>query len=252
MVAAPPRDANTARTVCARCRRECWRQSYMSDHRDMAHPPQAAPDRTSDSRDIADTCGAIVLAAGEARRFGSPKLLMPFGDSTVLGSVITALATAGVAPIVVVAGAGAAAIEVSVKEGPAEVIRNPDPSRGMISSIRVGVAALPKRLNRFLVALGDQPRIRAEDVSGLLSEHRRSGKGIALPTYKAKRGHPVLFHSSYRQAILALTDDQTLRDLIHAHADDCLEVAYDSDAYVRDIDTQEQYEDELRRSHSDQ
>lgn len=220
----------------------------MSKPEDIAHSSPAAPD----SSGVTDTCGAVVLAAGQARRFGSPKLLMPFGQSTILGSVVTALAAVHVAPIVVVVGADAGAIEAALTDMPLQVVRNPDPPRGMISSIRVGVAALPSSLDRFLLALGDQPRITAEGIAHLLREHARSGRGIALPTFLGKRGHPVVFGSAYRQAILDLTDDQTLRDLIRAHADDCVEVACDSDAYVRDIDTQEQYENEFRRSHADQ
>ena len=223
----------------------------MSTSRDISPSPPAAPDLAADSGLVADPCGAVVLAAGEARRFGSPKLLMPFGDSTVVGSVIAALAAADIAPIIVVAGAAAATIAASLKRDLVQVVRNPDPTRGMVSSIRVGVATLPTALSRFLVALGDQPRICAEGLSRLLREHRRSEKGIAVPAYRGKRGHPVLFSSSYRQAILALTDHQTLRDLIHAHRGDCVEVDCDSDAYVCDIDTQEQYEHESRRSHAD-
>jgi molybdenum cofactor cytidylyltransferase len=224
----------------------------MSARRDIAHSSQTAPNPPRDSSGVGHTCGAVVLAAGEARRFGAPKLLMPFGDSTVLGSVIAALTAADIAPIVVVTGPGAAAIQATLKGEAVQVVGNPDPARGMVSSIRVGVAAVPTSLNRFLVALGDQPRIRAKGIAHLLRQHAGSGKGIALPTYRGKRGHPVVFSAGYREAILALTDDQTLRDLIHAHRDDCVEVDLDSDAYVRDIDTQEQYEDESRRSHADQ
>ena len=224
----------------------------MDASHDIARSSPARPEPKLESNGAGDACGAVVLAAGEARRFGSPKLLMPFGHSTVVGAVVAALAAADIAPIVIVTGPGAAAIEATLESEPVHVVRNPDPARGMVSSIRVGVGALPDSLNRFLVALGDQPRIRTQDISRLLQVHRSSGKGIALPTFRGKRGHPVLFDSSYRQAILALSDDQTLRDLIHAHRDDCVEVDFDSDAYVRDIDTQEQYEDESRRSHADQ
>ena len=91
---------------------------------------------------VGDKCGAVVLAAGEARRFGSPKLLMPFGDSTVLGSVVDALESIGIAPIVVVAGANADAIAESLADTQAQVVRNPNPASGMVSSVRVGVASL--------------------------------------------------------------------------------------------------------------
>jgi len=195
-------------------------------------------------------CGAVVLAAGEARRFGAPKLLMPFGDSTVLGSVVEALGSAGVRPIVVVVGKNDAAIRESLGDSDVHIVRNPDPAAGMVSSIRVGVERLPGSLDRFLVALGDQPRIRAECISQLVQEQIRSGKGIAIPMYQGRRGHPVVFSHSYRREIVAVTDQQTLRDLIEAHCDDILEVKCGSDAYVRDIDTREEYENELRRWHA--
>ncbi|UCH34591.1 MAG: nucleotidyltransferase family protein [Armatimonadota bacterium] len=194
----------------------------------------------------------MVLAAGSSRRFGSPKLLMPFGDSTVVASVVSAVAVAGVVPIIVVAGADAAAIASALAPTGAQIVRNPYPERGMVSSIRVGVAALPAALSRFLIALGDQPRIRAEAISYLIRAHQDSGKGIGFPTYRGKRGHPLILDLIYREAILALTDDQTLRDLVHAHLDDSIEVECDSDAVVSDMDTREQYEDELRRFHAEQ
>lgn len=201
-------------------------------------------------------CGAVVLAAGEARRFGSPKLLMPFGHSTVIGSVVHALAEAGIGPIAVVAGAHGQAIANTLSDQPAYVVTNPEPSDGMISSIRVGLQLLSlvhklrmplDPLDQFLIALGDQPRISPTDVSRLIVRQRKSGFGIAIPTYDGKRGHPVLFDIGYCPEILALTNEQTLRDLIDAHWEDVIEVDCDSDAYISDIDTREDYEHELRR-----
>jgi len=71
-------------------------------------------------------------------------------------------------------------------------------------------------------------------------------KGIAIPTYRGKRGHPVVFRSRYRDEILLLDDSQTLRDIIHSHPEDIAEVEAASDAVLRDIDTREQYRDERR------
>jgi len=201
---------------------------------------------------VGERCGAVVLAAGEARRFGCPKLLMPFGDSTILGSVVQPLVSIGVTPVVVVGGLDAAAISESLSSQPVRIVCNPNPAGGMVSSIRVGVEALTTSLDCFLVALGDQPRIRAEGVSHLIAEQIKSGKGIAIPTYEGRRGHPVVFDISYRREILVLTDQQTLRDLIDAHRDDVVEVDCDADAYVSDIDTREEYEHELRRWHAEE
>lgn len=70
---------------------------------------------------------------------------------------------------------------------------------------------------------------------------------IVIPTYQGKRGHPVVFDIGYRGETLALTPEQTLRDVINSHSDDIVEVELDSDAYVSDIDTREEYEQELAR-----
>ena len=199
---------------------------------------------------VGERCGAVVLAAGEARRFGSPKLLMPFGDSTILGSVVAPFVCIGITPVVVVGGPDATAISESLSGQPVRIVRNPDPTRGMVSSIRIGVEALRTPLDRFLIALGDQPRVSAMGVSYLIAEQIGSGKGIAIQTYQGRRGHPVVFDIVYRREIIALTDQQTLRDLVEAHRDDIVEVDCDSDAYVCDIDTREEYEHELRRWHA--
>ena len=200
-----------------------------------------------------ERCGAAVLAAGEARRFGGPKLLMPFGDSTILGSVIQPLVSADMSPIVVVLGGpNATAIRESLSGQPVRIVLNPNPEAGMVSSIRVGVEALPASLDRFIVALGDQPRIRAERIAHLVAEQSKSGQGIAIPTYQGRRGHPVVFDIRYRQEILTLTDRQTLRDLIVAHQEDIVEVECESSAYVSDIDTREEYEHELQQWHAEE
>ncbi len=198
--------------------------------------------------ELANRIAAVVLAAGEASRFGGPKLVMPFACSTIIGCVVSALEEAGVSPIVVVAAAGSQDLVKALTGHTVQLIYNPDPARGMLSSLQVGLAALPIGLARVLVALGDQPRIGAADIKRLLDEQKITGKGIVLPTHEGKRGHPVLFHARYRDEIMSLPVTKTLREVVHAHADDIAEVAFPSDAFIRDIDTREQYEDELRRA----
>jgi molybdenum cofactor cytidylyltransferase len=172
---------------------------------------------------------------------------MPFGGSTVLGSVVSALVGAGVGPIVVVCGPNAPEVEPTLAGHDVRLVRNPDPARGMLSSVQAGVAALPQEAESFLIALGDQPRIRAEHIRRLLDEHEAGGSGIAVPTHGGKRGHPVVLDRRYRDEILEMDAIRTLRDLIHAHAGDVVVVEMSSDAVTRDIDTVSDYQDELRR-----
>jgi len=195
--------------------------------------------------------GAVVLAAGEAQRFGAPKLLMRFGESTVVGCVVAALQKAELSPIVVVAGSHHPRIAEALRDTAARVLRNPAPGRGMISSVRVGAEALPADLDGLVIALGDQPRVNADVILRILRVLRTSGKGIAIPVCRGKRGHPVALAARYRLDIIALGDHETLRDLIHAHRDDLVEVACTSDAVVQDIDTRDEYEEQLRRQRDD-
>jgi molybdenum cofactor cytidylyltransferase len=177
---------------------------------------------------------------------------MPFGGSTILGSVVSALAGAAVDPIVVVCGPNAPELEQVLADCTVTFVQNPDPSQGMLSSVQVGLAAMPEEADRFLVALGDQPRVRAENIGRLLDEHQASGRGIAIPTHGGKRGHPVVFDRRYRDEILQLDAGRTLRDLVHANSADVVEVEFSSDAVIRDIDTERDYQDELRRALAEQ
>jgi molybdenum cofactor cytidylyltransferase len=196
--------------------------------------------------------GAVVLAAGESRRFGRQKLLMPFGDSSIIGRVIATLDRAGIHPIVVVAGADAADIAGALSGSKARIVVNPAPERGMLSSVQTGLRALDEAVERFLVVLGDQPRVTSADVIHLLEEQERLGRGIAIAAHQGKRGHPVAFHRRYRESILECDDRKTLRDTVHAHLEDTVNVESPADAVTRDIDTREQYDDELRRYHDEQ
>jgi CTP:molybdopterin cytidylyltransferase MocA len=193
-----------------------------------------------------DGAAAVVLAAGEGRRFGRQKLLMPLRGSTVVGCVVACLRESGADPIVVVTGPDSGPVADALRGEAVHIVPNPQPDRGMVSSVRLGVAALPPGITRFILALGDQPGVTTSDVARLLERHRRRGAGIAIATHHGKRGHPVVFDAAYRAQIAALSDEQTLRDVIHGHAQDVVEVEC-SEATIRDIDTREHYEDELQR-----
>ncbi len=200
----------------------------------------------------AERVAAVVLAAGESRRLAPQKLLLPFGEATVIGSVVGALEEAGLDPIIVIAGGQETEIREALRGRRAQVVRNPEVTRGMLSSLRVGLEALTEEVGRFVIALGDQPRLRGKHVRWLLEGQTRRGKGIAIACYGGKRGHPVAFAARYREGILALGDDRTLRDLIHGNMSDVADVECDSDAVIRDVDTREDYEAELQRREADE
>jgi len=143
--------------------------------------------------------GGLVLAAGLGRRFGGSKLLASLGDRTLVSHVLEAVSAAQANGLL--AGAYVVAAE---RDGPiadltrqvgATLVPNPDPSRGLSSSLRLGLAALPGTLDAALVFLGDQPMVRVEVIEKLIDAWREGGTGVVRPRYARTPetpGHPVL------------------------------------------------------------
>jgi len=173
---------------------------------------------------------------------GTPKLLLPWGGRTVLEQVVENVLLAGPDEVIVVLGHRAEELKPLLKRE-VRVVVNPDHRRGMSSSLVCGVQAA--RTGAVMVVLGDQPQIGPEVIGKVLKAFRESDKGIVVPCFDGKRGHPVIFDLKYREELLRLKGDVGAREVVRAHPQDVLEVPVDSPSILRDIDTQEDYE-ELR------
>lgn len=191
---------------------------------------------------------AIVLSAGMSTRMGSPKQLLPFGDSTVLQRIVDVLLRADLSGVVVVLGHRAEAIRESLAGRPVGFRLNPDYREGMFSSVRCGLSALPPDADAALIVLGDQPQIDAEVVRRVVAAYREGEKGIVIPTFEGGRGHPALVDlGRYRDEILALSGEAGLKPVMRGHPEDTLELPVDEAGILRDIDTPEDYRAELQR-----
>jgi molybdenum cofactor cytidylyltransferase len=189
--------------------------------------------------------GSIVLAAGESRRMGVPKMLLPFGGATVIRRVVDELFRSMIDRTLVVVGHESATITEALRRSSATIVENPDYPSGMLSSVRCGIRALPPECEVVLVVPGDQASIRSELVDELLAAFAEQDKGIAVPVYQGKRGHPLTLSMRYRDEILTHFDDVGLRGILRAHPDDVLEVETNSPAALSDIDSPEDYRREL-------
>jgi molybdenum cofactor cytidylyltransferase len=189
-----------------------------------------------------------VLAAGESRRMGTPKQLLPFGDRTMLECVVDTLLAAGLSEVVVVLGHLADRVRAVLGERPVRVVVNPAYREGMLSSVKCGVRAIDAGYGAVLVALGDQPHIDRAVVQQLVAQYRQGSAGIVIPRSGSKKGHPIIIDlRRYRDAILDLPGDVGLNALMQAHADDVQLIDVASDDIVRDIDVPEDYSRELAR-----
>lgn len=190
---------------------------------------------------------AIVPAAGASRRMGRPKLLLPFRDTTVLGSTIAALRIGGAREIVLVHAPADQALVAWGEANGCLLAVNPTPADGMLSSVHVGLLALggAEHLARgggvLLVCPGDLPQLRGSTVARVLQEMFATGSLLALPRHGSTRGHPLAIAASLAPEILRLSPTEGLRRLRREHLDRAIEIETDDVGTVRDMDTPEDY-----------
>lgn len=194
---------------------------------------------------------ALILAAGESRRFGEPKQLADWKGMPLLEYVAGRAAEwPRVDEVYAVLGAEAERIMERVDLTGVTVIENLDWREGIASSLRAGLDALlgDREAGAALVVLADQPMVPAAAVERLFEARRRSGRPVILPRYRFLRGHPVLLDRwLWPRLIAGLEGDQGARNLFLAHPEWVEEVTVGEDA-PRDIDTREDLR-RLRRLH---
>lgn len=191
---------------------------------------------------------AIILAAGESKRMREPKMLLPYQGMTIIEKVIENVLSSNIENVLVVVGADAEAIIQVLSGLKVRYCCNERFKEGMLSSVKCGFRSLPDDTDAALVFQGDQPFIGAVVINDLISGYTRSDKGIAIPVYKEKRGHPILIDRKYRNKIDNLSDEKGLRSLALDFPDDVLEVRVDTPEILRDIDTWEDYINELNKT----
>jgi molybdenum cofactor cytidylyltransferase len=191
---------------------------------------------------------AIIPAAGQSRRMGVQKHLLPFGVTTVIGHIVDQLRQGGIDEVCVVVGHQADRIAAALAGRPVHIVHNPDYRQTeMLSSVRCGLRALPKACEAILMALGDQPSITAELVRAMTESFSAAGKGIVVPIHGGQRGHPLLFAQRYCGEILTGYEEVGLRGLLAAHPEDIFELHVATSAVLSDMDYPEDYRRELAR-----
>ncbi len=178
----------------------------------------------------------VVLAAGRGERFGGDKVLAPLHGQPIVRHVVERLHAAGLSPVLVVGGAGVAALRSALADAPARVVENAAWADGLSASLRVGVEAVPDECPAFVVALGDQPLVDVAVVRALVDTWRGSNAAAVVPEYADGRGNPVLFDATMRRRLQALDGDAGARALLEAMGDRAVRLPVATPA-PRDVDT---------------
>jgi molybdenum cofactor cytidylyltransferase len=197
---------------------------------------------------------AIILAAGESRRMGHPKQLLPFGDKTMLECVIDAFRSPHVNEIRVVLGykADDIAAKIGSQAGtpvPPRIkfVKNDRYQQGMFTSIQAGLRGLPKRTKIVMIGVCDQPRLKRQTVETLIEKFEKDRHKILIPSYNGRQGHPPLLRAQYAKEILAMDESMTLKHFYAKHADDIARLVVEDEGALIDIDDRETYEREMNK-----
>jgi CTP:molybdopterin cytidylyltransferase MocA len=166
---------------------------------------------------------AVILSGGESRRMGSPKALVPYRGKTFVEHLIEITRHPRVGVTRIVVGAHAEEIRGRLSPHENEIVVNEDWAKGQLSSIQAGVRSLPDGGTEGMILCPvDHPIVTAKLVAQLVEQFDAGGKSIALPIYRGRRGHPLIFRSSLYAELLAASAEVGARQVVWAHeADTC-------------------------------
>jgi molybdenum cofactor cytidylyltransferase len=185
---------------------------------------------------------AIVLAAGQSKRMGQPKLLLPWENTTVLGKVIETLNQAGIEDILVVTGGAKNEVEIIAARYKARVIYNVEFEKAeMLVSIQLGLKEQNAQVEGTLICLGDQPQVEERCVRKVYGAFQKNKCNLVVPSYQMHRGHPWLVSRELWGEVLEMRASESMRDFLSKHQEQIFYVEHDSPSVLQDLDTPEDY-----------
>jgi molybdenum cofactor cytidylyltransferase len=184
---------------------------------------------------------AIVLAAGQSRRMGNAnKLLMKIDNFPMIGLVAKTLNESCLDVINVVTGFEAEQIKDALSDYGVRFIDNPDYEQGLSTSLVAGLRSIDETIDAVIICLGDMPMVTSTGIKQLINEFNPDvGREICVPTYRGKRGNPILWSRRFINEMLQLEGDVGAKHLLFKYDDVVHEVAMQDSGVLLDFDTQE-------------
>lgn len=184
---------------------------------------------------------AIILAAGESKRMGEPKMLMPWGRSTVLQTVISTFQAADVRDILLVTGGAREQVERLVGKTVQTIYNDDYKKSGMLGSIQLGLRAKMREASAALICLGDQPQVEEGSVRSVCDTFLKTRSSLVVPSYQKQRGHPWLVARALWDEILLMREPDTMRNFLNKHISEIQYVESGTPTILQDVDTPEDY-----------
>ena len=187
----------------------------------------------------------ILLAAGDSKRMGEPKALLPYDGITFIDSILNKFSGIGCKPIITILGAAAELICQKTQVNTFQCFNNPNPEDGQLSSLQIAIGHLPKESIGFVLALVDHPLVELETYQKLYKMAKANPDNIIIPEFHGQKGHPVYFGRPFFDSILHLPLTDGARVVIHEHPDDVMYLPVEDQGILKDIDTPNDYQAEI-------
>lgn len=191
----------------------------------------------------------IILAAGEARRFGGSKATLMWHGKPFIKHIIDTASFAGLNPIIVVLGAHKDKIASVIQSEPVTFVDNPDWTLGQGGSVSCGVMQLTVDTDAVIIFLVDQPQIPGTLVRALIEAYQSQPADIIIPEVAGQRANPVLFGRNVFSELGQLKGEQGGRSLFGKC--NVYMLPWVDDQILLDIDTQEDYQNFLKIEHNE-
>ena len=190
----------------------------------------------------------LILAAGESKRMGEPKQLLPYNNSTLLLHSIEQANSIKYSDVFIVIGAHFADIFKSIRGQKVTILKNNNWEDGMGSSLSKGIELIKKKNNydRVLVTLADTPLVTKEHYEELISLSDTTGKRIILTNYEEVAGVPAIFDKSLFNELSLLSDNEGAKPVVKKYNKEVLKMTSKTPFF--DVDTKEAYQKLLELS----
>jgi len=197
--------------------------------------------RTEPQPEKGKRIAAVVLAAGRSTRMGAiNKLIAEIGGKPLVRIAAEQALASHASPVIVVTGHEREKVEAALAGLTVRFVHNPDYADGLGTSLKAGIAAVPKEADGAIVCLGDMPQVDATLIDKLLAAFDpERGALVVVPSIDGRRGNPVVWSRRFFNDLMAVQGDVGARHLIASYVEAVVEVPVKGEAALTDVDTPE-------------
>jgi molybdenum cofactor cytidylyltransferase len=180
----------------------------------------------------------VVLAAGLSSRMGTNKMLLQLGGTSMVRRAVSTALGAGLDPVVAVVGHESGRIRAELAGLPCMAVENAEYARGMNTSLRAGIRALPDDVEGAVVLLGDMPLVDAAMLRSLADGFRRDRAKLLVSTYGEVLAPPILYARALFGELRALDDEACGKSVVKRHRGEAVELPWPAER-LTDLDVPE-------------